>query len=365
MNAHNNAILQEYLEKKPLFEKLQNITLPILNEVVKKSGVCIDALEMRIKTEKSLSDKLELKGQKYHTLSDITDILGARIITFFGDDVDKLAELISDTFAIDLENSVDKRKLLDPDRFGYLSLHYICRIPETLYRDENCPELNQIPFEIQLRTTLQHVWASIYHDTGYKSDIEVPGAYVREFSRLAGLLEIADAQFMQIRDEITGYRENAEKILNSGRLDLVQLDGDTFRIYLKTNPFKSLIDKIANLNNIEIYYISEWSYLGPLKNLGMKTIGDIERMKSEDSELALSLIERQIRGMDIDIMASTTAINNLCIAHIIRLGGGEADLRTYMESVYGKSRSSSTSAKRLLTYASEIQSEKEANNHEN
>lgn len=365
MNEHNGAILEEFREQKPIFEMMRVIALEALTGIVDKSGVSIDGMTARVKKEESLAGKLELKGQKYHSLSDITDILGVRIVTFFGDDVDRLAETASKAFVIDWENSVDKRKLLDPDRFGYLSLHYICQIPKTLYFDENCPELNQFRFELQIRTTLQHVWASIYHDTGYKSDVEVPGAYIREFSRLAGLLEIADAQFMQIRDEIGQYRADAEAILKSGQFDLVKLDGDTFRLYLQTDPFGDLIQKIARLNRVDIYRVSEWPYLGPLKKLGMVTIGDIEKMKAESSAMALRLIARQIRGMDVDIMASTTAVHNLCIVHIVKLGGGEADIRAYLDAVYGSRKTNAASAKRLLGYAAEIMADNQEEDHEN
>jgi ppGpp synthetase/RelA/SpoT-type nucleotidyltranferase len=41
------------------------------------------------------------------------------------DDVDKVAKLMEQEFQVDYENSVDKRALLDPDRFGYLSLHHV------------------------------------------------------------------------------------------------------------------------------------------------------------------------------------------------------------------------------------------------
>ena len=55
----------------------------------------------------------------------MTDLLGVRIITYFPDEVDKAAKLVEREFCVDPDNSVDKRSILDPDRFGYLSLHYV------------------------------------------------------------------------------------------------------------------------------------------------------------------------------------------------------------------------------------------------
>ena len=244
LDAHSQAILEEYRRNLPLFQTVCAHMTAQVRETLSAAGIVVAAVESRVKTEDSLAGKLELKGSKYALLSDITDIVGMRIITFYPDDVDKVASAMERLFEVDWDNSVDKRKLHDLDSFGYLSLHYVCRTEEMPYR-----------VEIQMRTLLQHAWASMNHDTGYKSGVEIPKEYIRNMNRLAGMLELADEQFSRIRTELTDYRRRMQALVASGNLDDAPLDGDTFRSFLSMDPFFPLNRRIAAVNQAEIHEV--------------------------------------------------------------------------------------------------------------
>ena len=207
-------ILEEYREQHPVFEKLLNVVKGILRESIKENKIYINAIEGRVKAENSLAGKLERKSGKYGSLADLTDILGVRIITFYSDEVDKVAALVGRLFEIDWENSIDKRKMHEIHSFGYNSLHFICRLPKEKYFDPEYPQMNEIRFEVQMRSALQHVWSVLDHDTGYKSGFEVPKEYLRNLNRLAGMLELVDEQFCLIRSGINDYRRHVQSLVN-------------------------------------------------------------------------------------------------------------------------------------------------------
>ena len=354
LDFHCQMILDEYRENLAIFEKMKEIVRAQLEKCVADNNIYVNAIETRIKTEKSLAGKLELKGHKYKFLSDITDILGTRIITFYTEEVDKISALIDKIFEVDWENSVDKRKALDLDRFGYMSLHYICRIPKSVYYDPDHPELNDYRFEIQMRTALQHVWATMYHDTGYKSGIEVPKEHLRNMNRLAGVLELADEQFSRIRKEINDYRRNVESLVADGNFDDVNLDSDTFRSYLAMKPFRKLIDKIATINQAEIYEDNLMRYITTLLKMGFRTLGDLQRLIKECSDDAYKLALHQLSATDLDILALSVALQNLCIVYIIKKGGGEIGLRMFYDSVFGESDYNIEHAKRTFEQITKI-----------
>ena len=133
LDLHCQMILDEYRENQETFAIMRKVVTDELNRCVSDNGLYVNAIESRVKSEKSLAGKLELKGYKYMFLSDLTDILGCRVITFYTDEVDKVATLIEQSFSVDWSESVDKRKMYELNSFGYMSLHYICRIPKSLY----------------------------------------------------------------------------------------------------------------------------------------------------------------------------------------------------------------------------------------
>ena len=351
LDMHCEMILNEYRDRLPILDKMREVVLGILQRTLKENNMVVTAIEGRVKTEKSLAGKLELKGNKYHTIDDITDIVGVRIITFFSDEVDQIAALVERMFEIDWNNSVDKRKMLEIDRFGYMSLHYICRIPKTLYEDPQQPLLNEIRFELQMRTALQHVWANMQHDTGYKSEVEIPLEHQRSLNRLAGILELADEQFSRIRKEINDYRRNVQSLVASGNFDEVPLNGDTFRSYCELHPFQRLAEKIATINQAELYDDSPMPYYKVLLRLEMKTIGDVERMRAECSEGAYQLALIQLAGTGLDIVAYSVALQNLCIVKILKLGFGVAGLTSMFNAIYGESAYNAQRADRIYQQA--------------
>lgn len=354
MDMHCQMIIEEFLENHEAFVKMREIVLDKINALLKENGLLVTAVEARVKEQKSLEGKLELKGSKYRSLSDITDIMGARVITFYSEEVDKIASLVEQNFEIDWENSVDKRKSLDPDQFGYMSLHYICRIPKSLYFDEAHPEINEYRFEIQMRTALQHVWATAYHDTGYKSDVEVPREYIRALSRLAGVLEIADQQFSEINVELAEYRRKVRSLVKGGKFDDLNLDGDTFKSYLEIEPFAKLNSRIASINKAEIQKQSFAPYLKVFKELEFKTIGDIQNLINKYSDDAYRLAVLQIAGTDLDILSETIGVQNLCIVYILEEGIGETGIKMFLDYLYGPRERNVSSAKRIAEQARTI-----------
>ncbi len=354
LDLHCTMLIEDYRELLPKYRLLQQVVMRKLSEMVKNAGIELNAMESRIKAERSLAGKLERKGNKYQSIYDITDIFGCRIITFYNEDVDRIASMAETLFEVDWSNSIDKRKMHQYDSFGYNSLHYICRLPKQLYYDEENPELNQIPFELQMRTALQHVWSAIQHDIGYKSDIETPLEYHRNLSRLAGILELADNEFSRIRTDISDYRRRMESLVKDGKLEEVLLDGDTFKTYINLQPFDKLNKQIAAITQAELHPASPMPYLPLLRALKMNTLGDIERMINENYEDAYQLALFQLGSTDIDILSSNIGLQNLCIVHILKNDGGKSSIRWMFDTINGPSELHNDMAQIIMEQASKL-----------
>ena len=353
-NTHTDELLSQYRRLLPVYEKMAEVIPEKLKQFFAEAGIIVAAVEHRVKAEDSLAGKLKLKGGKYRDIFDITDLVGIRVITFYIDDVDKVASVLERLFEIDWENSIDKRKAHEIDSFGYLSLHYICRIPELAYSDAEHPELNKIRFEVQMRTVLQHAWANMNHDTGYKSGVEIPREYLRSMSRLAGMLELADDEFSRIRRELSDYRRKVQGLVSSGNLDEVPLDGDSFRSYLQIGPFDALLRRIASINQAEIQPADLSAFLPLFKAMRFTTLGNIAKMIKDFSDAAYQIACFQMGITDLDILSSSVAPQNLCTAFILKNGGGKAGLKLMLDTLNGPSDDNAFMADFLLEQTKDL-----------
>ena len=330
LDPHGEELLQQFKDALPLLKKLDKMAFEKLKKALDVQGIYVTAIEHRVKTENSLKGKLLKKGGKYASINDVTDLVGIRVITFYNDDVDKVAAIAKKLFEIDWKESVDKRKLHQLTSFGYNSLHFICQLRS------NDPELKKIRFELQMRTALQHVWSTIEHDTGYKGNVKILDEHRRQFSRLAGMLELLDDEFSRLRNQINEYRRNVQSLVESGNLDDVLLTNDSFMTYLERRPFDKLNQRIASVNQAEIFPASLTGFLPLLVSFGFETLRDVDTFIKENQEDAYQLALAQIAMTDLDILAENIGLQNLCLVYVLKQGKGREGLKFVYDTLNGE-----------------------------
>lgn len=318
MDLKERLIIEDYRKKRDDFILLGDIVRKMLEDITNESGVKILAIEHRVKAERSLAGKIAKSDGWYNSFEELTDILGARVICFFADEVDVIGKQIEKHFKIDWENSSDKRKLLDANAFGYLSLHYICSLPE----GEGYPDkLLKLRFEIQIRTILQHSWSDIEHDLRYKSEFGLPRRIIRDFSRMASLLELADDEFVRIRDNVKAYTEDIRQHIIDDTADEIPINMVSLDEFVKRNAaMRSFLERLTGICNAEIEETVPDSYIKQLAWLNITTIGELSGMLHRNEESAFRLAEKSLKNSELDILSSSVGLRFLCRAELIRAG---------------------------------------------
>lgn len=345
LSPHTVDLLNAYNAHLPQLEQLAEQVSCMLLKALREQNIQLNTFERRVKTEDSLTGKLEKKGNKYRTIYDITDLVGIRAVTYYTDDVDKVAAIAKQIFDVDWKNSVDKRKH-QLDSFGYLSLHYICYLKEGPLRD--------IPFEIQMRTALQHVWSAIEHDIGYKGAVKLPPEFVRQFSRLAGMLEMADDEFSRLRTAMSEYRRQVHSLVKSGQFSEVSLSTESFRQFLELRPFDRLNQRIAAVNQAEIFPAPMMNFLPILETFRFKDLGDVQQFIDENSEDAYQLALSQLAVTDLDILSESIGLQNLCLVYALKQGGGLYGIKAVYDAVNGEQAANITLAEGVLHLAQQL-----------
>lgn len=286
-------LADEYANAHSLYESFEKKIRSLCTDLLSVNGVLVHSVSSRTKSVASLSGKISRPDKAYESLSDITDLVGIRIITYLESAVLDVARLVEAEFYVDAGRSIDKAKARDPDTFGYSSIHYIVKLADGRNSLPEYKAFKEIFFEIQVRSILQHAWAEIEHDLGYKSDIQVPSAVRRRFSRLAGLLELADNEFDSIRSDLHSYKAEVAKQVVGLNFNsaAIPLDSESLTAYFNNSELCRRIDlQVADAFDNEIIDAKQASRF------------DLNRLAYFDIS-SVDELEKQLRSKELLIVA--------------------------------------------------------------
>ena len=165
----------------------------------------IESIKTRIKTFKSIADKLERKNLPFSLEAvekNIFDVAGIRIICSFTDDIYMLAECLEQQDDV----KIIKRKdyIANPKPNGYRSLHLLVELPIFLQNEKK----NMI-VEVQLRTIAMEFWANLEHHIRYKKNLSenTLSAISSDLKACAEKSAALDSDMKNIRDKILADRK--------------------------------------------------------------------------------------------------------------------------------------------------------------
>lgn len=197
----NKSLNLIYSERQAQYKKLVDVAQYQLEYAIKSQRINIHSLIPRIKKFESFVDKMRRKNLK-DPFNEIHDLVGLRVVCLFLSDVEKVGNLIKNTFELIREdNKIDSDA---KDVFGYMDVQYIVTLKKNVLVSK---EVTTIPFEIQVRTIVQDAWASISYDLDYKKEKNIPEHLRRDFYALSGLFYVADTHFQRLREEQQNPKE--------------------------------------------------------------------------------------------------------------------------------------------------------------
>lgn len=167
-NEIRNIYTQRYYEMQKI---IPNLNQAISDAIQNEKNVKIDQRSCRIKDIDSFikkAMKVEDGRIKYNfPFSEIQDQIGVRIVIYYINNVEPLANLIKEYF-----NFIEEKRF-PPEtykEFSYEGRHFVLNLGDHIY--PNGIDKSLIPdfFELQIKTLFQHAWSQAEHDLGYKED---------------------------------------------------------------------------------------------------------------------------------------------------------------------------------------------------
>ena len=244
-SSDTSIIVKEYELKRPLYEEFARKLSLLLSEILEVRNLHWDSVDHRAKAVESFRQKITRPGKLYtNPLAEITDLAGLRIVLYYLEDVHLISQIIREEFVIDETNSMDKATLLAPNEFGYRSVHFVVSLGAQRKSLPEWARFAELKAEIQVRTVLQHAWASISRALDYNREDDAPKELRRRLFRLSGLLELADEEFTTLSQKQQKITAHTNKQINAGNLDL-EINSSTLKSYFDKSPIAESNTQLA------------------------------------------------------------------------------------------------------------------------
>jgi ppGpp synthetase/RelA/SpoT-type nucleotidyltranferase len=189
-----------YAERQPELQQVTDRYVALVTTLLDDAGINYLTVTGRTKSVASFAATAARAAPgspaSVDPLTGITDQVGVRVVAYLISEVEAVADLLADQFTI-LDDRDMGRESASQGRFGYASRHLLVSAAD---RGEQWSQ----PASVQVRTVLQHAWAEFEHDIRYKGTVPQEHApdLDRRFTLAAGLLELADREFSEIRARI-------------------------------------------------------------------------------------------------------------------------------------------------------------------
>jgi putative GTP pyrophosphokinase len=279
----SEQLTNEFRQSRDVYAAFTSSVESLLRNLISATGIEPFAYEGRTKTIASFDEKIqrEDKAGKYSCLNDVTDLSGVRIICYLQEDCDAVSKIIEEEFSVDAVNSISKHDELDPDKFGYLSTHYVVSLNDARGGLKEFRAFSGLKVEIQIRTLLQHTWAAIDWKFRYKEEREAPKTLRRRLFRISALLEAADNEFSHVKTELDDLRISYATSVAAGELR-ISINSESMDSYLNDSLVVKSIINIAKESGITVIPATQDSAQGRLVStataLGYKYIEDLDNV---------------------------------------------------------------------------------------
>jgi putative GTP pyrophosphokinase len=231
-----NSAVDQYRANYHSYVAFASRLAGLVSELIKQSRMKVHFIESRAKTPESFAEKIVRPGKEYkNPFTEIPDLVGVRVVLYYSDNVKFVGDLLKREFDILEEESSHQPTAYGADQFGYLSMHYVAKMHAKRNELPEWVEWRDVQAEIQVRTVLQHSWAAVSHALQYKREGDVPLSLRRRLHRLAGLFELADEEFVGIRDE-AGMISAVTQVELQNNPDVAPIDAQTVTHFLQEAP---------------------------------------------------------------------------------------------------------------------------------